>query len=159
MKRAERSVDIEAPPRACFDALVDFASYPDWQSAVRDVQILDDGDPVRVSFEVDAKVKKVRYVLDYHLEGPEHLSWDYVEGDVKAIEGEYRLEPLDGGGTRATYVLGIDPGRVNVFERWESQAAVEAFRGSGPSDEQGAAILSGSVAEYEIVDERPLFDT
>jgi hypothetical protein len=36
-------------------------------------------------------------------------------------------------------------------------AAVEAFRGSGPSDEQGAAILSGSVAEYDIAGERPLF--
>ena len=35
----------------------------------------------------------------------------------------------------------IDSGRVNIFERWESQAAVEAFRGGrgGPSDEQGAA--------------------
>ncbi len=103
-------MDIEAPPQACFDALADFESYPDWQSAVRRVEVQDDGDPVRVSFEVDAKVKTVRYVLDYHLDGPEHLSWDYVEGDVKAIEGEYRLEPLDGGDTRATYVLGIDPG-------------------------------------------------
>jgi quinol monooxygenase YgiN len=26
----------------------------------------------------------------------------------------------------------IEPGRVNVFERWETQAAVEAFRGNGP---------------------------
>jgi len=51
----------------------------------------------------------------------------------------------------------IDPGRVNIFERWESQAAVEAFRGSGPSDEQGAAILSGSVAEYDVAEGRPLF--
>jgi quinol monooxygenase YgiN len=50
----------------------------------------------------------------------------------------------------------IDPGRVNIFERWESQAAVEAFRGSGPSDEQGAAMLSASVAEYDIADVRPL---
>ena len=32
----------------------------------------------------------------------------------------------------------VDPGRINVFERWESQAAVDTFRGSGPSDEQGA---------------------
>ena len=40
----------------------------------------------------------------------------------------------------------VDPGRVDVFERWESQAAVEAFRGDdGPSDEQGAAIRSASV--------------
>jgi quinol monooxygenase YgiN len=50
----------------------------------------------------------------------------------------------------------VDPGRVNVFERWESQAAVEAFRGGGPSDEQGAAMLSASVAEYDIADVRPL---
>jgi quinol monooxygenase YgiN len=35
----------------------------------------------------------------------------------------------------------IDPGRINIFERWESQAAVEAFRSSGPSDEQSAAML------------------
>jgi quinol monooxygenase YgiN len=40
-----------------------------------------------------------------------------------------------------------DPGRIVIFERWESREAVEAFRGSGPSDEQGAAILSASVAE------------
>jgi quinol monooxygenase YgiN len=50
----------------------------------------------------------------------------------------------------------VDSGRVNIFERWESQAAVEAFRGSGPSDEQGAAMLSASVAEYDIADVRPL---
>ena len=51
----------------------------------------------------------------------------------------------------------IDPGRVNIFECWESQEALETFRGSGPSNEQGAAMLSVSVAEYDIVDVRPLF--
>ena len=44
----------------------------------------------------------------------------------------------------------VDPGRVNILERWESQAAVEAFRGGGVDDEQGAAIVSASVAEYEV---------
>jgi quinol monooxygenase YgiN len=51
----------------------------------------------------------------------------------------------------------LDPGRVNNFERWESQAAVEAFRGSGPSGKQAAAMLSASVAEYDIADVRPSF--
>ena len=51
----------------------------------------------------------------------------------------------------------IDPGRINIFERWASQAAVDAFRGSGPSDEQGAAMRSASVAEYDVADVRPLF--
>ena len=51
----------------------------------------------------------------------------------------------------------IDPGRINIFERWETQAAVDAFRSSGPSDEQGAAMLTASVAEYDVADERALF--
>jgi quinol monooxygenase YgiN len=52
----------------------------------------------------------------------------------------------------------IDPGRVNIFERWESQAAVETFRGSGPSNEQLPAMLSASVAKYDIADVRSLFE-
>ncbi|KAA1430824.1 putative quinol monooxygenase [Mycolicibacter arupensis] len=50
----------------------------------------------------------------------------------------------------------LDPGRVDIFERWESRAALEAFRGSGPSDEQAAAILSAAIAEYDVAEERPL---
>jgi quinol monooxygenase YgiN len=50
----------------------------------------------------------------------------------------------------------VDASRVNIFERWESQADVEAFRGSGPGDEQGAAMLAASVAEYDVADVRSL---
>ena len=50
----------------------------------------------------------------------------------------------------------LDPGRIAILERWESQAAVETFRGSGPTDEQGAAMLAASVAEYDVADVRSL---
>lgn len=50
-----------------------------------------------------------------------------------------------------------DPGRVNIFERWESQAALETDRSNSPGNELGAAMLSASVAEYDIADVRPLF--
>lgn len=50
----------------------------------------------------------------------------------------------------------VDPGRINILERWESQDAVEAFRGAGVGDEQGSAILSASVAEYDVAGVRPL---
>lgn len=50
----------------------------------------------------------------------------------------------------------LDRGRIDVFERWESSAAVEAFRGSGPTTEQGAAILAASVAQYDVADVRSL---
>ena len=51
----------------------------------------------------------------------------------------------------------LDPGRVNLFERWESQEAVKTFRRRGPRNKQRAAMLSVSVAEYDIADVRPLF--
>jgi quinol monooxygenase YgiN len=51
----------------------------------------------------------------------------------------------------------VDPGRVNIFERWESQEAVEAFRGDGPSGDQQQAIRGGHVAEYGAVEEQVLF--
>ena len=50
----------------------------------------------------------------------------------------------------------LDPGRINIFERWESREAVEAFRGSGPSDEQGGQIRSAAVTEYDISGTRAL---
>jgi len=50
----------------------------------------------------------------------------------------------------------VEAGRIVIFERWESRAAVEAFRGSGPSDAQSAAVLGASVAEYDIADVRSL---
>jgi quinol monooxygenase YgiN len=50
----------------------------------------------------------------------------------------------------------VDAGRIDIFERWESQAAVEAFRGNGPSDEQSTAMLEASVAEYDVADVRSL---
>jgi len=50
----------------------------------------------------------------------------------------------------------IDPGRINIFESWQTQEAVESFRGGGPGDEQSAAILAASVAEYDVADIRSL---
>ncbi|WP_109506538.1 putative quinol monooxygenase [Nocardioides speluncae] len=48
----------------------------------------------------------------------------------------------------------VDPSRINIYERWDSQEAVEDFRGGGPSAEQTAAIVSASVAEYRVTDAR-----
>ena len=50
----------------------------------------------------------------------------------------------------------VDPGRVNIFERWELLAALETFRGSGPDTEQRPAMLTVAVQEYDIADVRPV---
>ena len=44
----------------------------------------------------------------------------------------------------------IEADRVNIFEQWESAEAVEAFRGSGPTDEQRAVILDANVVQHEV---------
>jgi quinol monooxygenase YgiN len=44
----------------------------------------------------------------------------------------------------------LEPDRINVFEQWESVAAVEELRGSGPSGAQQDAIRSASVWQHEI---------
>jgi heme-degrading monooxygenase HmoA len=75
-------------------------------------------------------------------------------GPAKALPR--RLRRRRGAGAARTGCLDfaitaylIDPGRINTFERWETQEAVKTFRGSGPSEEQSAATLAASVAEYD----------
>ena len=48
----------------------------------------------------------------------------------------------------------VDPGRANVLERWESAAALLAFRGNGPDDGMSAHIQDFQVEEYEVVGAR-----
>ena len=45
-----------------------------------------------------------------------------------------------------------------IFERWESQAAVKAFRRRAPRPRQRVPMLSGSVAEYDVADVRSLYE-
>ncbi|MCW3017013.1 MAG: hypothetical protein JWO02_4105 [Solirubrobacterales bacterium] len=109
--RAAHAEVIRGTTQDCLDALLDFESYPQWQSAVTEVQVrARDADGVTVAFAVDARVKTLRYVLRYHLDD-RRLWWEYVGGDLKHIEGDYVFEDQGDGTTRATYSVGIDPGR------------------------------------------------
>jgi len=44
----------------------------------------------------------------------------------------------------------VDPARIRIYERWESEEELLAFRGSGPSDGQQAAILGADVRRYGV---------
>jgi ribosome-associated toxin RatA of RatAB toxin-antitoxin module len=112
-KRAERQILIEASPSRCFDALVDYETFPDWQRAVRACEVLTrdrDGRGKEVAFEIDAKIKSITYTLDYSYEEPHLISWRYVDGDVRDVDGEFVFEDQGDGTTLATYALRLDPG-------------------------------------------------
>ncbi|MBC7559662.1 MAG: antibiotic biosynthesis monooxygenase [Dermatophilaceae bacterium] len=47
----------------------------------------------------------------------------------------------------------IDPQRINIFERWDSDDVLMAFRSSGSDDDEPApvpAVLGADVAKYRI---------
>jgi quinol monooxygenase YgiN len=44
----------------------------------------------------------------------------------------------------------LDERRINVYERWATEADMYRFRGSGPSDEQNNEIQDADVQEFRI---------
>lgn len=112
-KKAQQQVVIEGTPQDCFDALTEYETFPEWQSAVKSSEVVTrdgDGRGKEVVFEIDAKVKSISYRLSYTYEEPHLITWDYLDGDVKAIDGEYVFEDQTDGTTLATCTLHIDPG-------------------------------------------------
>jgi ribosome-associated toxin RatA of RatAB toxin-antitoxin module len=113
VKHAEQQIVVEGTPQSCFDALVDYESFPSWQRAVQAIDVVTRdaaGRGEEVAFEIDAKVKTIHYTLRYSYEPPHRITWDYVSGDVKDVDGEMVLEDRGDGTTLATYSLALDPG-------------------------------------------------
>ena len=113
MKKARQEAVIAASAQECFDAIADFESYPDWQEAVQECEVLTrdaDGRARRVRTTIDAKVRRVSYTLEYSYDEPRAVSWDFVEGDPKDVEGEFRFEETGDGTTLASYALRLDAG-------------------------------------------------
>jgi hypothetical protein len=111
---AEHTVEIDAPIDTCFAAIIDYETFPSWQGAVVDAEVLDwdkEGRGKRVRLFIDAKVRKVDYTLDYSYDQPQRIEWDFVEGNgINAADGHYLFEDLGGDRTRATYKLGLEVG-------------------------------------------------
>ena len=113
MKQARQQARIAASAQECFDAIADFDTYPEWQEAVQECEVLsrdEAGRARRVRFAIDAKVKRVSYTLDYSYEEPHAVRWEFVEGDPKDLDGEFLFEEEGDGTTLATYALRLDAG-------------------------------------------------
>jgi hypothetical protein len=111
---AEHTVEIDAPIETCFAAIIDYETFPSWQGAVVDTEVLDwdsKGRGKRVRLFIDAKVRKVDYTLDYSYDEPGRIEWDFVEGNgINGADGHYLFEDLGSDRTRATYKLGLEVG-------------------------------------------------
>ena len=49
----------------------------------------------------------------------------------------------------------IEPDRVNIYERWDTEASLMAFRGEGPSSELTSEILRADVERHYVSSSGP----
>lgn len=111
----ERTAEIAAPIERCFEIAADIERGPEWQRALKDVEVLErdaDGRALIVRTESDSGVKSVRARLRLSYDPPGTIEWVQEDGDMRSLQGAWAFEDLEGGRTRATYSLTADPGRV-----------------------------------------------
>ena len=106
------TIEIDAPPRECFEVAADLEAYPEWAVEVRRVEIHErdtDGKPTRVTLTVDAMIKQVTTTFRYVYDPPRSMSWTAEPGlDIEELEGSYEFNPVDRG-TSVVYALRVVP--------------------------------------------------
>lgn len=82
-----------------------------------------------------------------HLE-VEHTDRDRYVSDCEPVVEQARRAPgcLDFAITADP----LDPYRINIYERWESDEALSDFRGSGPGEGLSERIRRADVHKYRI---------
>jgi quinol monooxygenase YgiN len=71
----------------------------------------------------------------------------YLEGCVATVEA---ARAADGCLDFSISADLADPARIVIYERWDGEDNLLAFRGSGPGDDQQAAIIDADVKRYGI---------
>lgn len=111
-ERTFSTLEIDATPEALYDAAADVASYPDWASGVREVEVLESDESGRVHrarFVLEGFVKEIEYVLRYTHDRPHALSWVAEDSDdLKMLEGSYQFTTKDDA-TEVVYSLIVEP--------------------------------------------------
>ena len=136
--RQSYSATVAGTIDQCFAVLTDFEAYPQWFAVIKKCRVLErhpDGLAKRVEFILDMTIKTIRYVLEYSWDAPTGASWQYVEGDLKDVEGSYRFEETPTG-VKATCTQAVDlgfwvPGFIrSLGEAKALRDSVEEFKGA-----------------------------
>ena len=109
------STEIEAPIETVFEVAADVEGSPRWQPEIKVAECVErdgEGNQVLIHMETDAKVRTVKTEMRFSYERPTRIEWTQDEGDLKSIEGNWELEDLGDGRTKATYWMEVDLGRV-----------------------------------------------
>ncbi len=136
MEGTVQSIEVSADAQTIYEVALDLDAYPEWATGVKEVEIEEEdehGRPFRVSFVADAMIKEISYTLLYRYDLDNGFSWSAEPGvDIKAMEGSYRFNELEEGGTEVLYALKVEPAfTVPGFLRRqaEKQIVSNALRG------------------------------
>lgn len=110
---ATDTITIAAPPEEVWAIATDLERYPEWARDVKDVVITardENGRPSEVEFRTSALGRSTHYTLQYdYSDAPKTLAWTMIKGDIqRSIEGAYRFDRTQDGGTLVQYDLMIE---------------------------------------------------
>ncbi len=109
------TAEIDAPIDQVWALVEDVEKAPEWQGGLKALRALerdDDGRATLCESKSDAKVRTVTSTVRFSYDGPTALAWRQVKGELKSVDGSWKLVDLGGNRTRATYNLDVDLGRV-----------------------------------------------
>ena len=120
-----QSIQVSAPLDRVAAVICDFASYPEWADAMKQVEVIseyEDGYAARVRFQIDATVLIDEYTLEYaYADDLSRIEWHLVAPSKtqKSQDGSYDLTDNGDGTTTVTYTLAVELsiGMLGMFRR------------------------------------------
>lgn len=128
-----QSITIDAPPDRIAEVICDFPRYPEWVSAVKRVEVLEeyeDGYASQVRFTIDAGVLADEYTLRYeYAEDISRIEWHLAAPSKmqKSQDGSYDIAANDDGTATVTYTLAVELSMpmLGMFKRKAEKAIMD----------------------------------
>ncbi len=144
------SVEIHAPPAACFQTVADTLRTPEWHKSIEAVQILQrdpDGRTSLVAATIDAQLVRVLVNLRVSYEPDRVVHMQRESGDLKDLLAIWTFEELNGGRTLARFETEFDPGRgLSLLARGPVLARLQALLAHQPAEGLKRAVENGERA-------------
>src|SRR4051794_32980076 len=120
-----QSIVVDAPCDQVAAVICDFPRYPEWVSAVKSIEVVEeyeDGYASRVHFVLDAGVVADEYTLSYeYAEDISRIEWHLVAPSKmqRSQDGSYDLADNGDGTCTVTYTLEVELsiGMLGMFRR------------------------------------------
>jgi ribosome-associated toxin RatA of RatAB toxin-antitoxin module len=131
---SRQSIVIDAQPERIAAVIADFADYPQWVSAIKSAEVVEeyeDGYASQVRFVLDAGPVDDEYTLRYeYAEDLTRIEWQLVGPSrmQKRQDGSYDIVANEDGTSTVTYTLTIDLaiGMLGMFKKKAEKMIMDA---------------------------------